>query len=265
MLRGAVESRGPDHISGWVFSEEVELSGRLMLAFNETDCIGAARVDIHRPDLESAGLSHGRYGFYIPVPAEHSERAVHVKLEGSDAMLIAPNSQIIVEGGLSQAARSLDRDDMRDMVDRYKWLGKRGLITPDRLDLFKQMLRDGHYKVTAKEGQSLIQQAQAVLCDYFLEPVTCTVVDVADDTELKNVMAQTADPIAISSQTAASVELVEGSHITGAENGQTIPVALSNERILWLHSATECTMADTSGPLSVVIRERATDQAGAPQ
>lgn len=100
MLRGAIEAVTDVTISGWLYSPDVDLRGRVVLAFSGQDCIGSGRVEIFREDLRSAGLGSGYAGFrfalaYLGTPVPES---VVIKLEGSDAVILQHGARILPHG-----------------------------------------------------------------------------------------------------------------------------------------------------------------------
>lgn len=100
MLRGAIELVTDDTIAGWVYSPDVELRGRTVLAFLDDFCIGSGRVEVFRQDIRDARLGSGHAGFQFgltyrgkPEPAR-----VFVKLEGSDAVILRRGARIAPGG-----------------------------------------------------------------------------------------------------------------------------------------------------------------------
>lgn len=92
MIRGAIDEVTTNKIGGWIYSREVNLTGRQVLAFLEGRCVGAGLIDVHRADLAAAGLGEGLCGFsfFVTVPSPDDVRRLQIRLEGSDAMLLPP-------------------------------------------------------------------------------------------------------------------------------------------------------------------------------
>jgi hypothetical protein len=96
MIRGAIEVANRSIISGWLYSQSVDLRGQLVLAFIGTRHVGTGKVEIFRKDLKDAGLGDGFSGFYFPLtilPTDQPE-AVTVRLDQSDLSLLQQGSLV---------------------------------------------------------------------------------------------------------------------------------------------------------------------------
>ncbi len=96
MIRGAIEVANRSIISGWLYSQAIDLRGQLVLAFIGTRHVGTGKVDIFRKDLKDAGLGEGYGGFYFPLtllPTDQPE-AVTVRLDQSDLCLLQQGSLV---------------------------------------------------------------------------------------------------------------------------------------------------------------------------
>ncbi len=96
MLRGAIEGVTHDAIFGWLYSPEVPLRGRTVLAFLDGRCIGSGRIEVFRQDLKDARLGDGFCGFHfgLTYPGRAEPGRVVVKLEASDAVLLQSGSRV---------------------------------------------------------------------------------------------------------------------------------------------------------------------------
>ena len=96
MIRGAIEVANRSIVSGWLFSEKLDLRGSLVLAFIGSRHVGSGKVEIFRKDLHEAGLGDGHSGFYFPLtllPTDQPE-AVTIRLDQSDLCLLQAGSLI---------------------------------------------------------------------------------------------------------------------------------------------------------------------------
>ena len=96
MLRGAIEVVTEDAIVGWIHAPGIELRGRTVLAFLDDDCIGSGKVQLFRQDLKAAGLGSGHAGFHFGLTyrGRPEPGRVHVKLDGSDAVILQRGARI---------------------------------------------------------------------------------------------------------------------------------------------------------------------------
>lgn len=123
MLRGAVDFSDGWRVGGWLYSPEVAVRDRLVLAFVDGDCVGSGTIDRFRQDLADVGLGDGHCGFDFPVRlvrAGDRER-VCIKLDLSDFALLQKGARIV--GG---AARAIERTAAS--ADSIGWMRKRGWI-----------------------------------------------------------------------------------------------------------------------------------------
>ena len=97
MLRGTIEVVTESSISGWLYSPDADLRGRVVLAFLGDECIGSGRVEIFRADLKEVGLGSGHCGFrfVLTFQAEPALDCVFIKLEGSDAVILQRGARIL--------------------------------------------------------------------------------------------------------------------------------------------------------------------------
>ena len=97
MIRGAIDLVTNDRVQGWLFSSEVSLRDRTVLAFVGRRCVGAGTLGVFRNDLKAAGLGDGYSGFAVRItlagPAELS--SIVIRLENSDLTLLQPETAVI--------------------------------------------------------------------------------------------------------------------------------------------------------------------------
>jgi hypothetical protein len=94
MIRGAIETASRDIISGWLYSQKLNLYGQVLLAFLGGRHVGTGRVEIFRKDILQAGLGDGFSGFHFPVALGPGDDplAMTVRLEACDLALLHPGS-----------------------------------------------------------------------------------------------------------------------------------------------------------------------------
>ena len=90
MIRGAIDAASSSVVSGWLFSTDLNLTGKIVLAFVDERCVGAGRIEVFRGDLKAAGLGDGFSGFHFDVvlAAGDTPEAIVVRLDHSDLALI---------------------------------------------------------------------------------------------------------------------------------------------------------------------------------
>jgi hypothetical protein len=133
MLIGAIESVTLEEVAGWIYSPATELHGTLALAFVGGECVGSGRVEYYRPDLASAGLSHGKYGFHFPV-ALRNEAAVGslvVRPEGCEAIIVQRGSRIVGDAASEQPV--LVGGDLPS-AETVAWLQMRQAVSKDEFE-----------------------------------------------------------------------------------------------------------------------------------
>ncbi|MBD0272370.1 MAG: hypothetical protein ICV73_10620 [Acetobacteraceae bacterium] len=96
MIRGAIEWAGEGVIRGWIFSPEVGLRGRTLLAFLDGQCVGAGEISVFREDIRDAGLGDGFAGFEFGISLEDEADAprVVVALDWCDAVLMQKAARV---------------------------------------------------------------------------------------------------------------------------------------------------------------------------
>ena len=137
MLIGAIEAITAEDVSGWIYSPLTDLHGTLALAFVDGECVGSGRVENFRPDLVSAGLSHGKFGFHFPV-ALHEEAAAGrlvVRPEGCEAIIIQRGSKVV---GEPRAEEALVGGSL-PAAETTAWLRMRQAISKDEFDFLNTL------------------------------------------------------------------------------------------------------------------------------
>jgi hypothetical protein len=96
MIRGTIETVSGSMIRGWIFSPEVSLRGRSVLAFLDGQCVGAGEVNVFREDIRDAGLGDGHAGFEFEISLEREADAprVVVALDWCDAVLMQKAARV---------------------------------------------------------------------------------------------------------------------------------------------------------------------------
>jgi hypothetical protein len=97
MIRGAIETASRSTISGWLYSQKLNLHGQVLLAFLGDRHVGSGRIEIFRKDILQAGLGDGFSGFYFPVDLRPGENPqdMTVRLEACDLALLHPGSTVV--------------------------------------------------------------------------------------------------------------------------------------------------------------------------
>jgi hypothetical protein len=165
MIRGAIENVTRNRVFGWLWSPDVTLLGRTVLAFLDDVCIGAGKIEGFRQDLKDAGLGDGQAGFNFdltyPNPADAPR--VTVKLEGSDVVLVQRRSRIMPPGaGASAAARTTRQGPS---LTSLQWMRARGWLTQSDYDFLRFFRQLGVYERSLVVPQERPERADAQLLD----------------------------------------------------------------------------------------------------
>jgi hypothetical protein len=165
MIRGAIENVTRNRVFGWLWSPDVTLLGRTVLAFLDDACIGAGKIEGFRQDLKDAGLGDGQAGFNFdltyPNPADAPR--VTVKLEGSDVVLVQRRSRIMPPGaGASAAARTTRQGPS---LTSLQWMRARGWLTQSDYDFLRFFRQLGVYERSLVVPQERPERADAQLLD----------------------------------------------------------------------------------------------------
>ncbi|HEV7267926.1 MAG TPA: hypothetical protein VGN83_23940 [Falsiroseomonas sp.] len=169
MIRGAIENVTRNRVSGWLWSPDLKLLGRTVLAFLDDACIGAGKVEGFRQDLKDAGLGDGLAGFNFdlsyPNPADAPR--VTVKLEGSDVMLVQRRARIGAPGAGGAPARALRQGPS---LASLQWMRGRGWLSQSDYDFLRFFRQLGVYERSLVESQDRIppdrsERAEQLLLD----------------------------------------------------------------------------------------------------
>jgi hypothetical protein len=149
VIRGNIDAVSRTRVEGWMYSEQVSLTGARVLAFVDDDCVGTGVVDLFRQDLVDARLGDGMAGFSFPISLAPSQdpRMLDVRLEGSDALI------------RQRASRSVPRDDIGAKMRRaprdpqsLSWMRARGWLTADQYDALRVLGEFGVYGQRVRPG-----------------------------------------------------------------------------------------------------------------
>lgn len=142
MIRGAVDYIDSERVGGWIHSDAADVRGKMVLAFLESHCVGAGRIEVFRQDLADAGLGDGQVGFNfgVSLPEGASLGQVVLKLENSDFALLQPQSRIVAEanrgdGGAHQSYT----------METVEWMRERGWLDQTEFDFLKALTNVGLY------------------------------------------------------------------------------------------------------------------------
>lgn len=152
MIRGTIEYVNRETVTGWLYSEEAPVRGRLALAFLDDVCIGAGRIEVHRPDLEAAGLGDGYLGFSFPVmiPNPADVGRVILKLENSDVVLLQRGAKVVWPQ--TEFSGPVTRARAESLVASYKWMLSHGWLKQSDYDYLKTLTQFGIYERTLITG-----------------------------------------------------------------------------------------------------------------
>ncbi len=144
MLQGHIDSISEGKISGWIYSEAQCVTGRRVLAFSGSQCVGAGDVGLYRKDLHQAGLDDGRLGFEIQFNGSDtiSNRLLHIRLENSDFCLFP--SRFWNDLNPTKPARLGLYS--QDEIDRIEWMAAQGWLTQDQYAMSKSINLMGIYQ-----------------------------------------------------------------------------------------------------------------------
>jgi hypothetical protein len=248
VIRGAIEGVSHNRVHGWIWSDDVALAGRTVLAFLDDGCIGAGKVDGFRQDLKDAGLGDGLAGFGFdvnPVSPLDALR-VTVRLEGSDAMLVQSRARI----GFAPLATPAKAQRQKPGLDTLEWMRARGWLSQAEFD-FIRGLRDAGVRARSllapgAEAQSLdpAETARGLLqldrmSDAAIRRETlATPRDWRRLAESEEAAAGPGAPIALLSAVHAALPILEGSHLRPPLPDADLPAgvehALGPDRLLFL-------------------------------
>lgn len=158
MLRGNIDVISSNRIAGWIYSDSTSVTGRKVLAFNGEQCIGAAEINLLRPDLREAGLGDGVLGFEImvnPGAIKHSH-TVHVRLDCSDFSLFDRSFY----QRLATQRQGFQQLYSADEVERIHWMNRQGWLSQEQLQGLKALVSLGYYQRTFSRAELQQQSVQ---------------------------------------------------------------------------------------------------------
>lgn len=145
MIKGALEVVSEDSVAGWMYSAEIPMKGRVVLAFQGGQCIGSGEISAFRKDLLSAGLGDGYLGFEFPISrVRGGDETVFVKLDEGDLILV-PLNQMRSKGNGSKAVK-LKVEDLHGGLASLKWELARGAILQQDYDFLRSILQRGVFE-----------------------------------------------------------------------------------------------------------------------
>lgn len=150
MLRGAIDYYDGLSVGGWLYAPDVPLRDRTVLAFVDAACVGAGKVDGFRQDLADAGLGDGYCGFNFVVSlAEPDDAArIHVKLEGSDFMLIQRGARVVDPKAQPASGAHADRHDYSP--ESIAWMRDQNWLDQTGYDFLRHVSTVGLYDRTLR-------------------------------------------------------------------------------------------------------------------
>lgn len=246
MLRGAVEETGADYLAGWMYSDEAEISGKTVLAFHESECIGSGQINVQRQDLKDAGLGHGRYGFRVSVPEGLINNPVYLKLENSDAVFLPSDVKLIKE---SQGGSKIKAEEASQLIERFRWICTRNWIDYNFLDFVKLFIRTGYYETTV--SRPISEEASHTLSKFLLNKVSVEKAAFNSAERFLEYKERLVGPIGISCERDILVEIAEGSHIVERDGHSSYSqkVRLSKGMILWIHPGIDLEITSADAPI----------------
>jgi len=254
MIRGAIEGVTRNSIYGWIWSGEVSLAGRTVLAFLDEQCIGSGKVEGRRRDLEEAGLGDGVAGFEFGLTYVNPADAprVTVRLEGSDVALLQARARVMPPA----SGATLRQGRVKPSLATLQWMRARGWLTKADFE-FLRVFRDvGVYErslaVSADPGAPLLDPAETAR--------TLLQLDRMDEGAIRRESVESARewrrlaedlevadgpgvPLALWSAARGQVRAIEGSHLKPPVVGvEDVPPAVGYnvgpDRLLFLDART---------------------------
>lgn len=227
MIKGALEIVSEDSVAGWMYSAEVEMKGRVVLAFQGGQCIGSGEISAFRKDLLSAGLGDGYLGFEFPISrVKGGDEGVFVKLDEGDLILV-PLNHMRTRAAEKKIAK-LKQEDLHGQLASLKWELGRGAILQQDYDFLRSLLQRGVFEKSLylKTGGQKPELADASkeLADLFSvfarRDVTVTAHKITSAAKLSAFLAEasrSALPIvAARADAPLPITIKEGSHLESA-------------------------------------------------
>ncbi len=152
MIRGSLDVVGPNHVAGWLYSSAETLNGHIVQAFIGEKCVGAGQIDIHRPDLEAAGLGDGMCGFSFNTTDAVPLEALKVKLEGSDLFLARADDALLDVATPTQNANVVGPTVMTNFererqLQTYQLMRDKNWVSASEYQFLKRLINNGFFKL----------------------------------------------------------------------------------------------------------------------
>jgi hypothetical protein len=228
MFRGAIENVTDNAVSGWVYSDKLRVTGQTLLAFANNVCVGSGKVGLHRQDLEEAGLGDGKLGFNFGITLNGISAPVVVKFEGSDAMLIPPDSALV---WTKREADKLSPDAVQRNLKIISWMAERGWASAEQFISLREIISHGHTTVSMSSLQKssdgsngdVLSKVSELFAMSQMAPVNVETLELGTDvmSMLETIRndRNTCKIVALSVTKKTQIRIHEASHIENAESG----------------------------------------------
>jgi len=259
MLRGAIDYATPSRLGGWIFSEAISLRDHIVLAYLDDLCIGTGQIDKFRQDLVDAGLSDGFLGFNFPITLDRPEdlARVVIRLDGSDAVILQPNSRIAAPAA-DASANGTPLPTHR--LASVKWMREHGWLDQSEYDFLNCIQQFGvydrmlHWPRRSSADPAPADDAATVGRDllglYYMDAVELqreafpSVTDLVRFLDRGDWMTRPEPVVALAASERSRIAVVEGSHrdrvLRGAPIGETteapIEYVLGADRLLFVNA-----------------------------
>lgn len=256
MIRGAIENVTRNRVYGWIWSPDLTMRGRTVLAFLDDACIGAGKIEEFRQDLKDAGLGDGQAGFNFDLtyPNPVDAPRVIVKLEGSDVVLLQRRSKVMAPGAGAGPARPVRP---LPSLSSLQWMRARGWLTQSDYDFLRFFRQLGVYERSLVVPQERPDRGEPQLMDPGETARTLLMLHRMEEAEVRREalaaprdwrrMAEAQEAasgpgamLALWSRNRARIPVVEGSHLQGslvapdAEPPTGTDYAIGPDRLLFI-------------------------------
>lgn len=225
MIKGALEVVAENVVAGWMYSPEINMKDRVVLAFQGEHCIGSGQIKTFRQDLLNAGLGDGYLGFEFPITRKQAlQDAIIVRLDESDLVLIQPT---VLKGGARALPTKVEPEALVDRLSSLKWELTHGLITQAEFDFLRSLAQLGVFErslmvKTSGEPRAQVGSAQPVLEECFALLMRRNVRIVAEkipspaklEAQITTLAASEFPYFALTAAQAATATIAEGSHLS---------------------------------------------------
>jgi hypothetical protein len=242
MIRGAIDEMSSNKIGGWIYSQEVNLTGRQILAFLDGRCVGAGLIDVYRADLAAAGLGEGLCGFsfFVTVPNPSDVGRLQIRLDGSDLTLVPPGASLVGDGAARGRASTAALDPAR-----LAWMRERGWLTQAEFDVLRDLEHLGVHDWRMPRTENAAPDPAAAARELFglvaQRPIEVETVPLADEGALLDLVAEARQDqpwVALHAARRARVRVTEGSHrADGSVAGEPVAHLVGPERLLILDAS----------------------------